>query len=127
MRENTMMRRCDLLSFLFDVLDFMAEQIEQAKSDSDRVAALDAASGAVPMFKQRLTENKYIAAPAILLLDQWMFVGHWRENWDALAKESAEQFAKSADDLISRIDTAKSAMQTAASMQNEVDSERDDG
>lgn len=120
------MRRCDLLSFLFDVLDFMAEQIEQAKSDTDRVAAIDAASGAVPMFKQRLTENKYIAAPAILLLDQWMFVGHWQENWDALAKESAEQFSNSADDLISRINTAKSAMQSAASMQSELDSDRDD-
>jgi hypothetical protein len=37
--------RSDLVPFLLDVLDFMIEQIEFARSDFDRAGAIDAASG----------------------------------------------------------------------------------
>jgi hypothetical protein len=105
-------RHCDLLPFLLDILDFVIEQIELARSDADRAAALDAASGAVPLLNSRAWENQSVGAViALSPLEPWLFSPHWQENWINLAKEPSDQFAKSADALIERLRVVQAAMQ----------------
>ena len=105
-------RRCDLLPFLLDVLDFMIEQIDLARSDFDRATALDAASGAIPLLKSRLRENPSIGAKlALSPLEIWTLSPHWQDNWSNLAKEPSDQFSKSADALIENVRVVKVAIQ----------------
>jgi hypothetical protein len=54
----------DLLSFLLDCVDFIIEQVTLARSsslESERVAAIDAAMGVIPVIRARLAENEHMA------------------------------------------------------------------
>lgn len=113
-------RRCDLLPSLLDLLDFMAEQIEMAKSNADRAAALSAASGAVPFFNSRVWENDFVTTNVMLSqMEHWTLSPNWRENWSKLVKEPADQFVKSVDDIIAAVCGTKSILESILSAPSE--------
>ena len=93
------------------MMDFIAEQIEQARFPSDQFAAVDAARGVIPFMKSRLAEDEVLLTTFMLVFGELMFVGHWEETWTRIAKESADQFVKSADDIIGAIDALRAVLQ----------------
>jgi hypothetical protein len=104
-------RKSDLLPFLLDLLDFAIEQVELARAENDRGAALDAAMSALAVLKSRAWENQTIGSiMALSPLDAWMFSPRWRDNWNDLAKEPADQFTKSADALVLALNAVKTAI-----------------
>jgi hypothetical protein len=49
---------CNPRDFVLDLLNFVAEQIELAKANpADQLAAIDAASGVIPVLKSRLDDD----------------------------------------------------------------------
>ena len=99
MPDKTKRSRCNLRDFILDLLDFMEEQIELAKaSPEDQLAAIDAASGVIPLLHNKLDDD--LAGNFVLLL-QNKFDSSWRDDWNAFAKlKSPEEFRKEADNLV---------------------------
>lgn len=89
----------------------MIEQIEMARADFDRAAAIDAASGVIPMLKSRAFENETVGGTMALLWDVWIFSPHWKDHWTDLAKEPSDRFNKVADELIERLAVTKGVIQ----------------
>lgn len=100
--------RTELRPWLDDALDFIIEQIELARSSPlDQFPAVGAAQGVIPYLQSRLKEDEFLAANFALVLEQRIDPGHWERIWAEMAKESPDRFAKSAEDVIGRLNALK--------------------
>jgi hypothetical protein len=103
--------RTDLLPFLLDLLDFMIEQIQLARSESDRVA-LVIAIGAIPIIRGRLPENKQAAAIFKAVFDSSITDDEFSvSDWDHIAKGQDKEFHEFADRLNQSCHIAKMRFQ----------------
>jgi hypothetical protein len=63
-------RRTEFASFVLDLLDFMEEKIREARDDeSSRPAAIGEAGGAVPVLRDRLSEDEDMLTRFMLVFD----------------------------------------------------------
>jgi hypothetical protein len=94
---------CNPRDFVVDLLNFVAEQIELAKTNpADQLAAIDAASGVIPLLKSRLDD--YRKTSFVLALGNKFDGDTWRKEWDELAAmKSPEEFGSAADALLGTI------------------------
>ena len=91
----------DLRACLLDLLNFIAEQVEQAKRDpAEQYVAVDAARGVIPLMRSRLTEDNYLKTIFMLTFDQQVEEPWWRDWWENFAKLTPEEFSKEADKLL---------------------------
>ena len=90
--------------FALDLLNFAAEQIELAKANpADQLAAIDAASGVIPVLKNRLDDDLKSIFGIVL---QNRFDRSWREEWDELAAmQPHEEFRGAAEALLREINS----------------------
>jgi hypothetical protein len=102
---------CELRPWLIDSLNFMIEQLELAKEQGDHVPGLDAAMGLVPFLRQRLMEDRVVAARFANLLDSFIDdEDHRKTLWAHLAGSSPSDFAESANDLIEKFIVLKESL-----------------
>ena len=109
MAETTHTYRCEARDFVSDLVDFMKDQISRAVHDpNDQGAAMVAASGAVPVIRERLVpEHEALWATLVLLLVPYLD----GTDGDALArlgKMSRDDFVTAGARLLERIDFAQS-------------------
>jgi hypothetical protein len=90
----------------------MIEQIELARSPSDQYSAVEAAQGIIPYLRSRLKEDNFLAANFALVLDALIDPNHGKRIWMEIAKEPADVFSKSADDIIERLSALKQVLQS---------------
>jgi hypothetical protein len=100
-------------------LDFIIEQVTLARSLADRVAAIDAASGVVPLIRCRLREDEQLFATFALLFQGLMFYPCWQESWIDIAKGPPPEFEAFANDLIERCKVAKDLFEQRLSEANQ--------
>jgi hypothetical protein len=95
-----------------DLLDFVVEQLELAKSPSDQWAAVVAASGVIPYLRSKISKDDNIAANVALAFPFGRYVEPvWSEDvWKQLADKPPDAFAKSADEIIDYIQTLKAVI-----------------
>src|SRR5260370_874916 len=94
-------RRTDFAPFVLDVLDFMEEKIREALDDKiSRPAAVGEAAGAVPLLRDRLTENEVVQANFILALGVMFEQRYAEEWWGDFAKVERPECEKIARDLV---------------------------
>jgi hypothetical protein len=94
-------RRTDFTAFILDLLDFLEEKIREALEDeSSRLAAIGEAAGAVPLLRDRLTENEVAQAQFMLVFDAQMFDADAAKWWSDLAQIDRAEFEKLAADLV---------------------------
>jgi hypothetical protein len=127
MQSQSQGRRCDLRDVLADLLDFMEEQIKGAvENPDDQLAAVDAASGVIPLMRDRLYAKAgtpedevltHLAPEDRILPTQFLFVlgnafesGWWREWWDRLAKLQPWEFREEATSLLESIAELKTVV-----------------
>jgi len=105
--------RAELLPFLFDCLDTITEQLQLARSPSDRMAAIEVASGAVLVLLYRLSENgnEYVRAMFALSFKEFMFSPSCRDDWMNVANGPSAEFQAFLDNLIERCRDAKAAFE----------------
>jgi len=112
-QNQTSRFRCDLRDFLLDLLDFVEEQIEQAVSEpADQRAAVDAASGVVPVIRDRLNSDpspqvEALWASFLLVPGNKFEERYWRTEWDALEIMAPDDFREAARVLIELIETLR--------------------
>ena len=101
--------RCEVRDFVSDLLDFTRDQIGCAIDDpNDQAAAMVAASGAVPVIRDRLVpEHEAMWATLVLLLTPYLD-GKDGGALAELGKISRNDFATAASRLLERIDFAQS-------------------
>jgi len=102
----------DLRPWLQDTLDFIVQQIELARAPTDQFAAVVTAQGVIPYLRSRLKEDEFLAANFALVLGVLIDLDHSKRIWMEMAKEPPEAFAKSADDLIGRLNALKTVLQS---------------
>lgn len=113
--------RCDVSDFVSDLMDFIKEQIGRANDDPlDQFAATVAASGVVPLMRERLVpkneakrvrEDVELWAHLLLLLNPYLD----RSDGDELAslgKMPRDGFLTEAKRLLDLIDLAQSELLT---------------
>src|SRR5262249_8331394 len=100
---NVSPHQTDLRSWLQDALDFIIERIEMARSPDHQAAAITEAQGLIPFLHTRLMEHQALALNFYMLLGFYIDATHSSDMWAALAKESPQTFAQSADDLVGRM------------------------
>ena len=95
----------ELPAFVLDLLSFIEEQIGQALTvPGDQYAAVDAARGVIPLFRERLVGNDHhLAIKIMLAFSDYYEPPHWAERWECLAKEPAERFRESAETLLAKL------------------------
>jgi uncharacterized protein (DUF2267 family) len=94
-------RRTNIHDFLLDLLDFIEEQIVQAKSNSeDQHAAIDAARGVVPLIRDRLKEDDHLNAVFMLVFHQQIEERSCRDWWEKFASCTPEEFPIAANKLL---------------------------
>jgi hypothetical protein len=94
-------RRTDFTDFVLDLLDFMEEKIREAIDDeASRAGAIAEATGAVPLLRDRLTENEVVQAQFMLVFDAQMFDADAAKWWSDLAQMDRTEFEKKAADLV---------------------------
>jgi hypothetical protein len=92
----------------------MIEQVTLARSsplESERVAAIDAAKGVIPIIRARLADNIHMAAMFELSFQDFMSSAFWQDNWISEAKGPFQEFQAFADKLIERCRDAKTAFE----------------
>ncbi len=99
-----MVYQSELRPWLIDTLNFMIEQLNQARVPSEQLVAVDAVAGLLPYLLVRLKEDTTIAAHFALALDVWIDPNHAKRVWNLLANEPPATFAQSANDLIQRLE-----------------------
>jgi hypothetical protein len=97
----------DLRLCLQDILSFVIEQIELARSPTDQFAAVDTAQGVIPYLWSRLKEDKALQAKFLLVLGDHIEPAHWKHVWAQMATEPPDAFARSADDMVTRLNALK--------------------
>ena len=105
----------DLGLSLFNLLEFIEEQLERARSDpTERYAAVDAASGVIPFIRKRLEGDEELTTQFLLVFDA-EFYDHWKEWWGKLAKANADEFEDEAARLIHKIQFVKTNLDPSGS------------
>jgi hypothetical protein len=112
MDDPTRHYRCDVRDFVSDLIDFIKDQIGRAVDDPlDQLAATVAASGVVPVMRERLVaknearrnpEDVALWADLVLLLTPYLDRADG-DNWASLGKMSRDDFVTEAARLIGRI------------------------
>jgi hypothetical protein len=98
---------------LLDLLRFIEEQIQQAKTDAaDQLAAVDAASGVVPLIMRRLDESEHFKTTFMLAFDNQFDRIRWHDWWEQFAKVGPEDFSAQADNLLSSIGVVKPILES---------------
>src|ERR1051326_1054280 len=89
--------RVDWVPFQLDMLDFVAERIEEARSSAEsQLAAITELAGAVRFMKERLREPGHEQQRTQATLFDW--IEPWW--WMALGKMNREAFLKASEPLI---------------------------
>ncbi|MGC2410505.1 MAG: hypothetical protein WA441_11060 [Methyloceanibacter sp.] len=104
--------KCDLRDFMFDLLNFIEEQVELAKANpADQAGAVDVASGAIPLLVSRLSEDGRLQAVFMFVFrgEQYEEPG-WQVWWNEFGLSPPDEFAAKADDLIQKIDALKTSL-----------------
>jgi hypothetical protein len=94
-------RRTDFADFVLDLMDYVEEKIGEAiESESSRIAAVGEATGALPVLRDRLSENELAQANFMLVLGN--IIGErWAPDWwDGFAKMERREFEEAARDLV---------------------------
>jgi len=91
-----------LPDFLCDLLSFIGEQIESAvERPQAQYAAVKAARGVIPVFRERVINLDDPIVTQIMLTDfTRLYEGEWEGNWERLAKADSEQFRQEARSLL---------------------------
>jgi len=101
------LRRC-----VQSLLDFVIEQLEEAKIPSGQQAGVVAAGGVIPYLRSKLSKDSNIAANVFLAFPFGRYVQEdWEDVWKRLADEPPVSFAKSADEIIDCIKTLKEVLE----------------
>jgi hypothetical protein len=98
--------RCDLRDFLDDCLSFMQEQLDEAVANAQgQIAAVNAASGVIPLMGKRLcAEDPALGLAFLFVLGYERFSKeHWRDEWDNIARLKRSKFLEEASDITSGI------------------------
>jgi uncharacterized protein (DUF2267 family) len=100
----------DLLACLQDGIEFIIEQIEQAKSSlADRLTAVDAAQSVLPFLRSRLkNEESFLAAKFHLAFEFEIHPNLWME----MAKQPQDVFENFADELIGQLRALKKQLES---------------
>jgi hypothetical protein len=113
--------RCEVRDFVFDLTNFIKEQIGRAVDDpADQFAATVAASGVVPVMRERLVpknEARQVAEDVVLWNDLVLFLSPYLDRADgdelvSLGKQSRDDFVTEAKRLLDRIDRAQRKLLT---------------
>jgi hypothetical protein len=93
-------RRTALTDFLFDLLDFVEEKINEAVADPmSRAWAIEEAACAMPVMFDRLSEDEGIGLRFVLVLGNKIEKRYWPDWWDDFAKMEDEEFLREAGEL----------------------------
>src|SRR6266852_4033263 len=96
MSNSDGLRRC-----VQNLLDFIIEQLELAKSPSDQLAGVGAAGGVISYLRSQLLKDNKMAANVALAYPFGGYVQPGSEDaWKQLAHEPADTYAKSAVEII---------------------------
>src|SRR5258708_29729231 len=96
--------RCDLKDFLHDLLSFVEEQLKEAVAKpEDQLAAVDAASGVIPLMMDRLFEDQALLAQFMLALGDKIDERLWQEQWNKFAKMERGEFEVTAHKMLEAI------------------------
>jgi hypothetical protein len=91
-----------------DLFSFMEEQIKLAKSNpADQLAAIDAASGVIPIIEQRLESGTTLTAQIVLLFGDFASL---RRQLNELAAMDRAEFEEKIDDVLKTVTCAKSLL-----------------
>ena len=94
-------RRTDFAAFVLDLLDFMEEKIREAIDDEvSRAGAIAEAAGAVPLLRDRLTENEVVQTGFMLVLDVELFEPHAAAWWADFGRMDRAEFENEARLLV---------------------------
>lgn len=111
MNGSTPGYRTDLGDFLHDLLVFIEAQVGRAKTHGDdQRAAVDAASGVVPLIKTRLEGNQFTRSTFMLALGEQIDGPEWRNWWDNFGNLQPSLFQHEADKLLDAITALKEAI-----------------
>ncbi|EHR01240.1 hypothetical protein [Bradyrhizobium sp. WSM471] len=93
-------RRTEFAAAVLDLLDFIEEKIGEAQQDeTSRIGAVGEAAGAVPVLRDRLSENEFVQANFILVLGN-VIEERWAPDWwEGFAKMERMEFEQAARDL----------------------------
>jgi formate dehydrogenase maturation protein FdhE len=95
----------ELHACLFDLLNFIEEQLERAKSDpTEQYVATDAARGVIPLMRSRLAENDHLRTLFMLVFNKQVEEPCWREWWEQFAKMTPQEFSEEANKLLNSDD-----------------------
>jgi hypothetical protein len=97
----------NLRASLRDVVDFLIEEIELARSPEDRLAAIDVAQGVIPFLRSQLKKDQQIAARFVLALTTLIDSDDAGSVWMEHAKDPEDVFSGWADDVIDRLNDLK--------------------
>ncbi|MCK1268927.1 hypothetical protein IVB44_08550 [Bradyrhizobium sp. 49] len=93
-------RRTEFAAFVLDLMDFIEEKMGEAQQDeTSRIGAVGEAAGAVPVLRDRLSENEVVQAKSMLALGN-MIEERWAADWwSGLARMERQEFEEAARDL----------------------------
>ncbi|MGY4466953.1 hypothetical protein ACVWWK_002635 [Bradyrhizobium sp. LB9.1b] len=96
----TSSRRTEFAAFVLDLMDFLEEKIgESIENETSRIAALGEAAGAVPVLRDRLSQNEVVQANFMLVLGNVIEERSAPDWWSGLAKMERREFEEAARDL----------------------------
>ena len=94
-------RRTDFAAFVLDLLDFMEENSSAKPSTTEsRAGAIAEAAGAVPLLRDRLTENEVVQTGFMLVLDVELFEPHAAAWWADFGRMDRAEFENEARLLV---------------------------
>jgi hypothetical protein len=92
--------RTNLDEFLWDLLAFIEEKINEALNDPEsQFAAITEAGGAIPVMRSRLTESNYRWTTFVLVLGTKIERDYWQDWWHTFAKMDRAVFLPEATAL----------------------------
>ena len=102
----------DVVDFVLDTLSFIEEQIRGAQSDpSDQIAAVDAARGVIPCFRERMLGLDHpITSTLMFVFGDWYEDVEWEKRWNKLSALPAPQFCDEAKKLLESIALVKKVL-----------------
>jgi hypothetical protein len=95
-----------------ELLDFIIEQLDAARSPLDQLGGVDAAGGVIPFLRSKLEKDQWLAANIALAypFSNYVQSAFRDELWKDLAHETPQRFAEVATELIDCIHTLKTAI-----------------
>src|SRR5690349_13131480 len=99
----------DVTAFVLDTLAFIEGQIECAKRDpKDQVAAVDAACGVIPFFRERMLGLDHPITPTLMFVfDDWYEHSEWERHWKELGTKAPKDFCLESEKLLQQIATVR--------------------